>query len=58
MKIRRSIISFIIMAVLLGVLIPTGSASANPSATCAADSQGYWLLASDGGIFSFGDIDF
>lgn len=31
---------------------------AGPSEDCAADYYGYWMVASDGGVFSFGDAQF
>jgi hypothetical protein len=36
----------------------TLSITAPPSPTATPDGKGYWLVASDGGIFSFGDAQF
>ena len=39
------------------VLVIPGSAKGTP-ARCASTGLGYWMVASDGGIFSFGDAGF
>ena len=40
------------------VVLSQGTYASVESDNCRANSQGYWLVASDGGIFSFGDADF
>jgi hypothetical protein len=47
------------MFLVLGVLVPTGTAQALPSrAPAPGAGPGYWLLASDGGVFPFGRASF
>jgi Peptidase A4 family/Putative Ig domain len=40
---------------MLSIPAAASTASASTSATTSADGQGYWLVASDGGVFTFGD---
>ncbi|MHB1584228.1 MAG: hypothetical protein ACYCU7_01320 [Acidimicrobiales bacterium] len=37
-----------------GAIAPSGSAAATTSVVCDAGATGYWLVASDGGVFAFG----
>jgi hypothetical protein len=68
---RRSIvvIILIVVAVILGIIVPEvlGSSHAGPSQAKLLSAQmtaqdpsgnGYWLAASDGGVFTFGDAQF
>jgi hypothetical protein len=45
-----------VVALLAALLVPLGPAS--PGARAATPSGGYWMVATDGGIFSFGDAAF
>lgn len=48
------------MGVLIAILLGGASSvyASDASNICRTNGQGYWLVASDGGIFSFGDADF
>jgi hypothetical protein len=46
----------LVVALLAALLVPFGPAS--PGARAATPSGGYWMVATDGGIFSFGDAAF
>jgi hypothetical protein len=56
----------VIVAGVLSALIPTAVASASPvranepvvGIAATPDGSGYWLVASDGGVFSYGDAHF
>ena len=42
----------------MGPQVPSRSTDPIVGMAATADGKGYWLVASDGGIFSFGDAGF
>jgi hypothetical protein len=47
-----------VVAVLASGLVPLVTPAVTPTAAAATQPNGYWLVATDGGIFSFGDAKF
>ena len=57
-KISRIMLMLCAMSLCIFIPLNTVALAAGESEACRAKGQGYWLVASDGGIFSFGDADF
>ena len=51
-----TILALLVAALLAALLVPLGAAS--PRARAATPAGGYWMVATDGGIFSYGDAAF
>ncbi|HET9769281.1 MAG TPA: hypothetical protein VFS16_00230, partial [Acidimicrobiia bacterium] len=55
---RTAAVLAVALAAVLPLAAPTPSAQADDRSATAAAARGYWMVAADGGIFSFGDAKF